>query len=244
MSSAESPPVRRLWRAVLCGYLALGASLQELPGYLVARFGAGTTVVGLVVGAAFAATAVTRPFAGRAGDTGHARPVVITGGGLTALAAVGHLLAPNVGALLVFRLLMGAGEAALFSAALPWALARAAADRRGRVTGWFGLSMWGGLSVGPLLATAVHGFGGSSGVWYTVIALGSLSAALAVSAGRQMPSSGGCRSGPPRGSLRAGLLTGIGLPGLCLGLAAYGYGSLTALLVLYLTGTHYDEARG
>ncbi|MBT2212879.1 hypothetical protein [Actinomadura sp. NEAU-AAG7] len=35
---------------------------------------------------------------------------------------------------------------------------------------------------------------------------------------------------------------GAGLPGVCLGLAAYGYGTLTALLVLYLGGWQMGPA--
>ena len=225
-------PVRRLWAAVLCGYMALGATLQELPGYLVARFGSGPALVGLAVGLAFAATALVRPFAGAVGDSGWSRPVVMAGAGLTAVAGLGHLLAPGVGVLLAVRLVMGAGEAALFSAALPWVLAGTPVGRSGRVAGWFGLSMWGGLAVGPLLAVLVHRWSGPVAVWWLVAGLPVVSGVLVASttaparvvrAGGLLP--GGWRGWVPRGA---------GLPGLCLGLAAYGYGSLTALLVLYL----------
>src|SRR3981081_1160132 len=60
---------------------------------------------------------------------------------------------------------MGAGEAALFSAALPWVLAGTPAGRGGRVAGWFGLSMWGGLALGPLLAGLGHRWGGAAAGW-------------------------------------------------------------------------------
>ncbi|MGH7866106.1 MAG: MFS transporter, partial [Candidatus Dormibacteraceae bacterium] len=128
MERIEAVPKRRLWLGVLCGYLALGATLQELPVYVGTKFGQGPLVAGLVVGAAFAAAALVRPFAGRAGDAGRARLVVVTGGAITAVAALGHLLAPNVGVLLLARLLMGAGEAALFSGGLPWVLSGTPAD--------------------------------------------------------------------------------------------------------------------
>jgi MFS family permease len=232
-------PIRRLWAAVLCGYLALGATLQELPGYLIGRFGSGPALAGLAVGLAFAATALVRPFAGAAGDAGRSRPVVMAGAGLTVLAGLGHLFAPGVGVLLVARLVMGAGEAALFSAALPWVLAGTPAGRGGRVAGWFGLSMWGGLALGPLLAVLAHRWGGSAAVWWLVAALPVVSGVLVASTRPPV------RPAHPaaRPAHRAGLRgwrelvpRGAGLPGLCLGLAAYGYGTLTALLVLYLGG--------
>src|SRR3954447_15173952 len=50
----------RLWLAVLCGYLALGATIQALPAVVDGSPGA----VGLLVTLAAAATAIARPFAG------------------------------------------------------------------------------------------------------------------------------------------------------------------------------------
>jgi MFS family permease len=134
---------------------------------------------------------------------------------------------------------MGAGEAALFSGGLPWVLAGTPANRRGRVSGWFGLSMWAGLTLGPLLAVLVHRVGGDTAVWLVVIALPLVSTALVASTRRQSRPASAEAVGTIRPkSWRDVVPRGVGLPGLCLGLAAYGYGSLTALLVLYLTADH------
>ncbi|GAA3510889.1 MFS transporter [Actinocatenispora rupis] len=225
-------PVRRLWVAVLCGYLALGGTLQILPAAVVTRFGAGPATVGLVVGAAFAATAVLRPIAGRAGDAGRSRAAMLTGAALTALGAAGHLAAPNVPVLLAARLVMGFGEAALFSGGLPWVLAGVRPDRRGRVTGWFGLSMWSGLAAGPVLAALVDRLAGPAYAWGLVAALPVVSAVLVATTRRP--------AAPPEPTpllprtRRDVVPAGAALPGLLLGLAAYGYGTLSALLVLYL----------
>ncbi|WP_163509722.1 MFS transporter [Fodinicola acaciae] len=219
-------PVRRLWLAVLCGYLALGATLQALPAYVPARFGGGALAAGTAVGIAFLATACCRPFAGRLADAGRSRPVVMLGGALTALGGIGHLVAPDLGALLLARLVMGAGEAALFSGALPWVLAGTKAEHRGRVAGWFGLSMWGGLSGGPVIATVV---GDAYAVWWVVVALSGLSMAL-VATTRQ---AGGGALEPIR-HWRELVPAGVAMPGLAIGLAAYAYGTVAALLVLHL----------
>lgn len=217
---------------MLAGYLAFGATLQELPGWVHERFGSGAATSGLAIGIAFAATAVCRPVAGRLGDTQHARPVVMSGGLLIAIGALGQLLTPNVALLLAARLVMGAGEAGLFSGALPWVLAAAASDRRGRVAGWFGLSMWGGLAAGPLIAMSASHLGGSPAVWLAVIALGVLSALLVtVTPAQTREQSTSSRSAGWRDIVPAG----AGLPGLTFGLAAYGYGTISAVLILYLT---------
>ncbi|WP_345363129.1 MFS transporter [Actinoallomurus liliacearum] len=230
MTNGDRVPVARLWLAVLCGYLALGATLQELPIYVSDRFHQPAFTVGIVVGLAFAGTAVARPFAGRAADAGRSRPIVMAGGVLTTVAGVGHLLAPDVGTLLLARLVMGVGEAALFSGCLPWVLTGVDASRRARIAGWFGLSMWGGLSAGPLLAAAAASAGGTAAVWSAVVALPIVSTLLVASTRRP--------SGPKaplsiRGR-RDLIPAGVGGPGAMLGLAAYGYGTLTALLVLFL----------
>jgi MFS family permease len=222
----------RLWTAMLFGYLALGATLQELPRYVTERFHAGPLTLGVTVGLAFAGTAAARPLAGRAGDTGRSRGTAIAGALLTAAAAAGHLLAPDLGALLAARLLMGVGEAALFSGTLPLVLAGVQRSRAGRVAGWFGLSMWGGLSGGPLLAVCASHLEGSGAVWSLVIALPLVSAALVASTPR--------RTAPPlpwtwrHAFARSALPRGAGTTGLIISLASFGYGTLTAVLVLFL----------
>lgn len=225
-------PVRRLWLAVLLGYLTLGATLQALPAFVPERFGGGALASGTAVGIAFAATALARPFAGRFADAGHARPVVVTGGVLGALGGVGHLWAPSFEVLLAARLLMGAGEAALFSGALPWVLAGTPPQRRGRVAGWFGLSMWGGLAAGPLLATALSALGGFGLVWNTVVVLALLAAVLVLSTRGQAGIDTDIPAWPRRWIDI--VPPGAPLPGLVFGLSSYGYGTVAALLVLHL----------
>jgi len=231
VTSCPAVPVRRLWLSVLCGYLALGATIQALPTFVPFRFGGGALASGTAVGAAFLATALARPFAGRFADAGRARPVVMLGGVLGALGGLGHLWAPSFTVLIVARLLMGAGEAALFSGAIPWVLADTPAARRGRVAGWFGLSMWGGLAAGPLLATAFAAKGFTA-VWTAVVALGLISAALVFTTRGQPAVSAEIPPLPRRWSDI--IPPGASLPGLVFGLSSYGYGTVAALLVLHL----------
>ncbi|MBU3066370.1 MFS transporter [Nocardia sp. NEAU-G5] len=234
MIERSKVPLIRLWLAVLAGYLALGATIQEMPAFVVHRFGGGPVLSAGAVGIAFLATALGRPFAGAAADNGRARTVVILGGILTALGGIGHLVAPDPAALLASRLVMGAGEAALFSGALPWVLSGADPGQRGRVAGWFGLSMWGGLSVGPVLAALVDPAAGYGGVWWMVTALALFSAALTIATPRQADRPG--TAVPWR--LAEVMPAGIGLPGMVFGLSAYGYGTVSALAVLYLRSFH------
>lgn len=219
-----------MWVAVLSGYLAFGAALQALPSYVPEKFGGGALASGTAVGIAFLATACARPFAGWLADAGWSRPVVLTGGVLAAIGGLGQLLAPDLVGLLLARLVMGAGEAALFSGALPWVLSGTRMIQRGRLAGWFGLSMWGGLAGGPVIATLVGGR-----VWWTVVGL-SLASVVMVATTRSDPS----RIEPlvRIRRFRDLLPVGVPLPGATIGLAAYCYGTVAALLVLRLRADH------
>ena len=104
---------------------------------------------------AAAATAVARPFAGRFADRGRALGVARAGAALVAAGAAAHLVAEGTVALAPARLTIGAGEGALFTGALAYVLEAAPTARRGRLIGHFGLSMWGGLALGPPLAALV-----------------------------------------------------------------------------------------
>jgi MFS family permease len=230
----QSTPVARLWLAVLCGYLAMGATLQELPGYLSSKFHAGTLLIAVAVGIAYAGTAAGRPFAGRAGDAGRSRATGLCGCLLASAAGAGHLLAPDIGALIAARIVMGLGEAALFSGLLPWVLTGVPQERSGRVAGWFGLSMWGGLSGGPLLAAGLQAAGGSTVVWLAVICLPLVGLVLIATTRAPAFPAGRFTMPAPRDLLPKG----AGTPGLTIGMSSYGYGTLAALLVLFLEREH------
>jgi MFS family permease len=202
--------IKRLWLAVLCGYLALGATIQALPGL---DLGSAATTGALVTVAA-AATAIARPFAGRWADRG--APVARAGAALVAAGTLGHLAAESVPEMACARLVLGFGEGALFTGALVTVLQAAPPLRRGRLIGHFGLSMWGGLAAGPVLAAAA----GDGALWFAA-AMAATSVALAT--GRAAP-----RAPAPA---RAQLLPPVALRlGLLLGLSSFGYGTLNAFV--------------
>ena len=196
-------PIARLAAAVLCGYVAIGAGIQVLPGAARERFGAGEWAIGAAVTAASLAAVVARPLAGRRADERGPRGVVVCGGLLAGAGALGQLLAPSLGWLVVARLLIGAGEGALFTAAIAWVLSTAPPDRRGRIVGRFGLSMWGGPRARP---AARCGAGGGDehrrGVVGVCDRVRRAGAERADGGGRQWARGGGARREARRGGGR------------------------------------------
>ena len=165
-----SAPIARLAVAVLCGYVAIGAGIQILPEAARERFGAARVGDrrrrdrGLAGGGRRAPgrRAGARTSAGRAAWSCSAAL-------LAGVGALGQLLAPSLAWLVVARLLIGAGEGALFTAAITWVLATAPPERRGRIVGHFGLSMWGGLALGPPLGAALAAATSAGVVWWACV---------------------------------------------------------------------------
>ena len=76
---------------------------------------------------------------------------MLVGAVLVALSGLLYLPSLGLAGLIVARLVLGAGEGAVYTAGSAWIVDLAPAERRGRVLGLYGLAVWGGLSVGPLL---------------------------------------------------------------------------------------------
>ena len=125
--------------------------LPVLPRYIHGPLGAGDVAVGVVIGAYAVTGLLLRPVAGRFADTRGRKPTVLVGAMLVALSGLLYLPPLGIAGLIVARLILGAGEGAVYTAGSAWIVDLAPEERRGRVLGLYGLAVWGGLSVGPLL---------------------------------------------------------------------------------------------
>jgi MFS family permease len=238
-----------IFGGLFTGYLGLTSVIPVLPDFTRSHLHAADFAVGLVVTATALTALLTRPFAGRLADRHGHKPVmrlgalIVGGGGLLYFAPLG------LAGLICVRLLLGVGEAALFTAGAVWTISLAPHDRRGQLIGLYGVSMWGGISLGTLLGATISHFGDTY-VW-ALSSAAPLIGLLLVSAvpdpqkpeqpaqgsGEQAPGvPGGRPPGPaPRGIDLAGLLPRpVIWPGTALALAAAGYAGLASFIVLYL----------
>ncbi len=212
------------------GYLGLTAVIPVLPAFLRERHHAGDLVVGLVVTVTAVTALLVRPVAGALADRYGHRTVMLVGALVVAAGGLLYLAPLAVPALVAVRLLLGAGEAALFTAGAVWTVHLAPHHRRGQLIGLYGVSMWGGISAGTFLGATVGQFGYRA-VWALAAAAPLLAAvlvALVPVPARTAPTTGG-----------GGLLLRPALaPGVALALGAAGYAGLVAFVVLHL------DARG
>jgi MFS family permease len=213
------------------GLIAVGAVLPVLPRYVRGPLDSTDLAVGVVIGSYAVTGLLLRPVAGRLADTRGRRPTVVVGALLVSLS--GLLYLPHLGlpGLILARLVLGAGEGAVYTAGSAWIVDMAPPARRGRILGLYGLAVWGGLSVGPLFGEVLLHASSYAVVWIFAGVLPLLGAAIAL----RVPD-------PFRPLAHAEphplIAPEAVRPGLAIALASVGYATLAAFIVLLL------ESRG
>ena len=217
--------------ATFCGLVAIGSVLPVLPRYIHGPLGSGNVAVGVVIGSYAITGLLLRPVAGRLADTRGRKPMVVAGAVLVAIA--GLLYLPNLGiaGLIAARLVLGAGEGTVYTAGSAWIVDLAPPERRGRVLGLYGLAVWGGLSVGPLVGQLILDHGGYHAVWIFAAAMPALGALVAATARDPFVPRAHAEPHP--------LIAPEAVsPGFAIALASFGYAAVATFIVLHL------EARG
>jgi len=213
--------------AVVC-YAALGTVLGILPGY-VHSLGGGAVLVGFAVGAPALTGAAGRPVGGRIADRIGPARVVIAGALFMALGTIPAYV-HSLACLIVSRLAVGAGEAAMMAATVLWLLRLAGPERRGRAMGHIGLANYAGLTVGPPLSVALAGESHPERVWIAAAVLPLLAAAFAAvtaRGGEEAAQVGASQEEPERsGEFAQSAFRSTLRPGLGLMLVNFGYVAL------------------
>ena len=183
--------------------------------------------MGVVVGAFAATSVVCRPIAGRQADVRGRRVVLVVGALAMTAGGLLYLLATSVPSMILARLAVGAGEGAVYTAGVTWAVDLAPENRRGLALGLFGLAVWGGLSLGPLVGELLRSSVGYDAVWALTAALPFAAAMIAL----RLPEPAEIDREPtplaflPRAAMR---------PGIALALANVGYAALAGFVILDL----------
>jgi MFS family permease len=220
-----------VFAVTFCGLVGVGSVLPVLPRYIHGPLDSGDVAVGVVIGAYAITGLLLRPVAGRFADTRGRKPTVLVGALLVALSGFLYLPSLGIAGLIVARLILGAGEGAVYTAGSAWIVDLAPEERRGRVLGLYGLAVWGGLSVGPLLGEVLLDAGGYDLVWIVAAALPVLGALIAVTARDPFVPLAHAEPHPLIAPEAVG-------PGFAVGLASFGYAAVATFIVLHL------EARG
>ena len=158
--------------AVLAGFLIIGIALPVLPLHVEGDLGFSTLVVGLVAGSQFAASLISRVWAGSFSDRIGAKRAVVTGliaasfAGLLYWVSLGLTAVPttSVAVLLLGRAVLGAAESFIITGGVSWGLAVVDRTQAGKVIAWVGMAMFSALAFGGPIGTALYHATGFAGI--------------------------------------------------------------------------------
>jgi len=230
--------------AVACVlFLVTGIALPVLPLHVHQGLGFGTFVVGLVAGAQFGASLLSRFWAGQYADARGAKRATVAGLLLASTAgvlyAVSLALVPapvwSLSILLLGRAVLGAAESCVVTGSLAWGLILAGPQNSGKVMAWVGLAMYVALAVGAPAGTALYGAAGFGAVAVATIVVPLAGLALIAR----------LHAVPPRASRRPAVARIVGAvwkPGVGLAFSSIGFGAITTFLVLLFAQRGWERA--
>ncbi|MFJ3385355.1 MULTISPECIES: MFS transporter [unclassified Curtobacterium] len=226
------------WLLVLAstaGYVVNGASTPVVPRLATDQLGADPALGGLLVSLAGFVAIGAMPVAGVLSDRLGPRRVLL-GAGLLAAVGLGIVLvALSIPTLAVSRVVFGAGNAATATALTAWVVAEVPVTQRSRALGLFGLAVWIGLALGPVVGENLYQSAGHRSVWIVAIGiqLAGLAVALLVRDGSAPTHRSSAR---PTGTGIAPVLRAVVRPGAA-GLVAWAAeGFMIAFLIQHLVG--------
>lgn len=249
--SPAAPAGTSLWSALLpllpymltvfVGFLAMGMALPVIPRHVNEALGQGTVMVGVVMGAQYLAAIFGRMWAGGMADVRGPKRAALAG--LVFACGVGLVYlaslpfgdsAAAVGLVIVARLLTGLCEAFVITSTMAWGLARMGPAHAGKVFGWMGVALFGGVAAGAPLGTAIHAQLGLAGVAVAVLLAGAIGLVTTSFIEGVTPN-----STLPRLPFYR-VLGVVKLPGLGLTLCSMGYAMLIAFAVLLFAQRGWD----
>jgi MFS family permease len=229
--------------AVFIGFLVIGMQLPVLPLHLHQTLGMTPLIIGLVIGAQFAAALLSRSWAGNFADMRGAKRAVVTGFAVAALSGLAWWVslaflatpATSVWLLLLGRLLLALGESLIVTGALGWSIGLVGPQNAGKVMAWIGMAIWGAYALGAPLGIAVYDFHGFAGIALASVFI-PLLALLTVA---------GLKAIAPTSNRRTPfykVLGAVWVPGLGLAFSSVGFGLITAFIALLFAARKWDNA--
>ena len=160
------------WTLVLAstaGHIVNGATTPVIPRLAQQQLGEDAAVGGLLVSLAAFASIIAMPIAGALTDRWGPRRVIAGAAVLSTAGLILVLVMLTVPSLAASRIVFGAGNAAVATALTAWVVAETPAAERGRALGLFGLSVWVGLALGPVIGENLLQLFGYKAVWATAV---------------------------------------------------------------------------
>ncbi|MBN3851799.1 MFS transporter [Paraburkholderia sp. Ac-20340] len=227
--------------AVLVGFTIIGVALPVLPLHVHRDLGFNTFVVGLVAGAQFAASLVSRIWSGAYSDRHGPKRAVVAGligaiaAGLLYLLSLAFVRLPvlSVVILIAGRAVLGAAESFIITGAVSWGLGLVNREHAGKVIAWIGTAMFASMAFGGPVGTMLYSCAG-------FIAIALMTALLPLVVLLYLVNMPAVHPHPhaERASMKS-VLRAVWLPGVAAALASIGYCAILAFSSLLYIDRHW-----
>ncbi|WP_456026317.1 arabinose transporter [Pseudomonas capeferrum] len=229
--------------AVFVGFLIIGLQLPVLPLHLNHTLGMSTLVVGMVVGAQFAAALLSRAWAGNFADMRGPKRAMLIGmlvaasSGVLYLASLAFVDTPalSVWVLLTGRVVLALGESLIITGSMGWGMGLVGPQNAGKVMAWIGIAIYAAFALGAPLGVAINSQWGFSGISIATLLLPLCAFAIVAGAKGVAPTS-------QRRTSFYKVLGTVWLPGLGLAFSSIGFGLITAFIALLFASKNWGNA--
>jgi MFS family permease len=229
--------------AVFVVFFITGIALPVLPLHVHEGLGHSTFIVGLIVGAQFAASLLSRVFAGSYSDRHGPKRAVLVGLVLSAIAGLLYLASLlfldnpvlSVVVILIGRGVFGGAESFVITGAQSWGLALASSENAGKAISWVGTAMYAAMALGAPVGSLLFGGYGFVSVGLVTL-LVPLVALLAVAPMRPVAPH------PQAKGALGKVLRAVWLPGFGMSFSSLGFGVMSAFAVLQFVERGWEPA--
>ena len=221
---------------VFIAFLVIGLAIPVLPLHVSKSLGLGAFAVGLVSGAQFTASLLSRFWAGNFADSHGGKKAVITGLLIAVTAGLIYFLSlrflddpkKSVIILLLGRAVLGGAESFIITGALSWGLVTGGAKNAGKVMAWLGTALYLAFAVGAPAGTAMYSSYGFISVAFVTCVIPLLTLLFV------MPRHFTAIPAPSRPSFTT-MIGAVSGPGFGLALSSLGFGAISTFIILYFT---------
>ena len=156
-SKMVTAPFLLVTLSVAAYYISVGVFIPTLPVFIENGLGYGEAMIGAAAVAFSGAAVLCRPGLTWIGNYWGLRILMVAGGVLGAVSALGLVVVNSAWQILPLRALTGIGEAALFVGAATLIVEFSPDNRKAEGASYLSVAVFGGLSMGPILGETVMG---------------------------------------------------------------------------------------
>lgn len=223
---------------VFIAFLVIGLALPVLPLHVHQGLGLGAFAVGLVAGAQFGASLLSRFWAGDFADRRGAKRATVTGLLVAAAAGLLYLLSllfvgqpvTSVAILILGRAVLGGAESFIVTGAFTWGLALLGPKNTGTIMAWVGTAMYAAFAIGAPVGASLYAAYGFAGIALATMLIPLITLLLAAPR-HSVPAQHHAQPAFTR------VVGAVWLPGIGLAFSSVGFGAITTFIVL-LFGQH------